>query len=819
MYEIEKAHKKEVILVVDDDPFIRTRYKNILEDAGFEAVTVSDGESAIAGFSDLGPALILLDLAMPGKDGFTTCREIRAIAEGKYTPILMLTGLDDAESIHESFDAGATDFISKDVKPELLVYRLRYMLRNSQNVKDLAESEARLANAQRLARLGYWEWHPLSGTFRGSAELFRMLGFEQSTPFCSFENFLATIESRDRATVRCGLDDAFRNTSMYSCECRIERPDSTLLVVHLQGNADGTAHGKIPFMTGTIQDISESRMAEEDLKLLRDAVECLPIGLTISDLHGKIIYTNPSEAKTHGYTTQELIGQNAGQFAATHRRKPVSPKRLQDIGIWQRESINIRKNGEEFPVRLTSMSVTNLEGNFLGIVTTCEDITTLKNAEQKIHRLAYYDPLTGLPNRRLFLDRLHQALASAKRDETRIGLFFIDLDNFKDINDTQGHDSGDKLLQEVAHRLMHTMRECDTIARIGGDEFVIVLTSVTSQETTAHAAERVLSIFSHSFDIQERQIFCSASIGIAHYPEDGTDTESLYKCADIAMYHAKKEGRSRYRFFSEKMNHKIMHRIALEQSLRRGFEKQEFFLLYQPQWELKTERMTGVEALLRWQNADHALLSPSVFIPIAEENGMIFDLGEWVLRTACNQARSWELAGHRGLKMAVNISGMQLKQPDFLKMIERVLYETGADPLGLEFEFTESVFMGPTEKIIENLMDLKKMGIQLSIDDFGMGYSSLNYLKNFPVDRIKIDRSFIADIGNIDDDAPIVEAIIAMASSLKHRVIAEGVENIDQIQKLLKLGCDEVQGFYLSAPMTAEDVIKRLESSYHPGLP
>jgi len=813
MYEMEHADKKEVILVVDDDLFIRTRYKDILEEAGFEAATVVDGESAIASFPELEPALILLDLTMPGKDGFATCREIRTIPKGKYTPILMLTSLDDAESIHESFQAGATDFISKHVKPELLVYRLRYMLRNSRNMKDLAESEARLANAQRLARLGYWEWHPLSGRFRGSFELFRLLGFEQSTPFCSFENFLATIESSDRDPVRCGLDNAFTDKSVYSCECRIERPDSTVLVVHLQGNAEVTAPGNIPFMTGTIQDISESRMAAEHLKLLRDAVECLPIGLTISDIHGNISYTNPSEAKIHGYTVKELIGKNAGQFAATHRRKPVAPIKLQEIGIWQRESVNIKKNGEEFPVRLTSMAVKNLEGSFLGIVTTCEDITNLKNAEQRIHRLAYYDPLTGLPNRRLFLDRLHQALTFAKRDASKVGLFFIDLDNFKDINDTQGHDSGDKLLQEVANRLMHTMRECDTIARIGGDEFVIVLTSITSQETTVHAAERVMSIFSNSFDMHDRQIFCRASIGIAHYPEDGTDTESLYKCADTAMYHAKREGRSRYRFFSEKMNQKIMHRIALEQSLRLGFERQEFFLLYQPQWELKTERMTGVEALLRWQNADYALLSPAVFIPLMEENGMIFDLGEWVLRTACNQARGWELAGHRGLKMGVNISVMQLKQPDFLAMVERVLHETGVDPLSLDFEFTENVFMGPTDKIMENLMALKKMGIQLSIDDFGMGYSSLNYLKNFPVDRIKIDRSFIADIRNINDDAPIVEAIIAMAKSLKHKVIAEGVENSDQIQKLLKLGCDEVQGFYLSVPTTAEDVIKRFVSS------
>lgn len=694
------THKQPIIMIVDDDMFMRVTFQDALNEAGFLTVTVPDGASAIARFADLQPDLVLLDLVMPDKDGFKTCRELRGIPGGEYTPILVVTGLEDTESIHRAFDAGATDFISKPVSHELLVYRVRYILRASQSMKKLVESKA------------------------------------------------------------------------------------------------------------------EMREVEDQLRMLKEAVDSLPIGITLSDVTGKIIYLNPAEAEMHGYAVDEIIGSEARRFGPYNKRKSFTVENLDEIGVWRRESVNIRKNGDKFPVHLTSIAVRNATGRCLGIVTACEDITIRKETEQKIHHLAYYDTLTGLPNRGTFLDRLHHALEMARREQCKVGLLFIDLDNFKDVNDTKGHDFGDKMLREVAKRLAANMRESDTLARLGGDEFVVILTSVSSQETPAVAAQRVLSIFSRPFLIDGRQIYCSASIGIALYPDDGLDVENLLKSADTAMYHAKDKGRAHYRFFSIEMNQKIMRRVALENSLRLALEREEFFLHYQPQWDLKTSRMTGAEVLLRWQSADFGFLLPSEFIALTENSGLIFSLGEWVLRTACLQIRNWELAGHRGLKIAVNISGQQLRQPDFMEMIGRIIRETGIEPKALELEFTESVIMEKADKTIDILKSLKKLGVQLSIDDFGTGYSSLSYLKHFSIDRIKIDRTFVADINRSADDAAIVQAIISMAHSLNLKVLAEGVENGDHLRFLKERGCDEVQGFYLAMPMAAEELTGSLGGTH-----
>jgi diguanylate cyclase (GGDEF)-like protein/PAS domain S-box-containing protein len=812
--DIEDSKKSAMILIVDDDQMVRSTFQDVLIANGFQTETAPDGNSAISSFTELQPDLILLDLFMPGKDGIMTCQEIRGFPEGKYLPIVMVTGMNDTDLIHRAFEAGATDFIVKPVKPELLVYRVHYMLRASRSIKNLAESEERLASAQRIAQLGNWELNPATGMFWGSDEMLRILGLSQVSPFFSFENFLFTIDPSDRHLVASSLANTFRQRSTCCFEFRVKCPDSSLRVVRLQGHADMEVSGKLPRILGTLQEVTEMRQVEDNLRMLKEAVDCLPIGITLSDVTGKIIYSNPAEADIHGYAPEELVGKEASEFAPQSQRKPLTPDQMNNMGLLKRESVNIRKSGDLFPVQLTSLAVRSSDGRCLGIVTTCEDITSQKETEKKIHRLAYYDALTGLPNRGMFLDRLHQALAFAHREERSVCLVFLDLDNFKDVNDTYGHDFGDKLLKEVADRLNDTMRESDTLARLGGDEFVVILSSVSNHESTANAAQRIMSVFALPFLIDDRKIFCSVSIGIAVYPDDGTDTESLLKCADTAMYHAKEEGRSQYRFFSAEMNQKIMRRVLLENSLRQGLDRQEFFVNYQPQWDLKTSRMVGVEVLLRWQSLDFGLMAPSDFIALTENSGLIFDLGQWVLRTACIQAKTWSLAGFTDLKVAVNISGKQLKQPDFLEMISRVIHETGVTPKSLELEFTESVVMEDAEKTIETLRALKKLGVQLSIDNFGTGYSSLNYLKHFPIDRIKIDRSFVADLDSNNNDAALVEAIISMGHSLNRKVLAEGVENSDQLNFLTRLGCDEVQGFYLALPMTAEDLGKRLGDTH-----
>jgi diguanylate cyclase (GGDEF)-like protein/PAS domain S-box-containing protein len=685
----ECANRKPVILIVDDDRLMQVVLQDVLTAAGFEVTSVEDGVSALHNISSVLPDLVLLDMIMPGKDGCETCRDIRTLPGGEYLPVLMITGLNSADSIHRAFEAGATDFITKPISAELLAHRVRYMLRASQNVNRLAESQARL-------------------------------------------------------------------------------------------------------------------------EMLKVAVDSLPIGITFSDVDGIIIYSNPAEAQMHGYEVCELIGKEARKFSTNDRGRPLAVEHLKELGVWRRESVNVRKNGEEFSAHLTSISVRDSEGHYLGIITTCEDISYRKVAEEKIHQLAYYDIVTGLPNRGMFLERLHQILLQAQRDRDKVNLLFLDLDNFKDVNDTQGHDVGDKLLRSVAERLSACMRDSDVLARLGGDEFVVVCPSVTSQESVATVVQRIMAIFNDPFEIEGRQLYTSASIGIAVYPDDSLDASTLFRCADTAMYQAKNDGRAQFRFFSAELNQKIMQRVALENNLRLGLEKQEFFLHYQPLWDVKTSKMTGVEVLLRWQSSDYGLMQPSTFISLLEDSGLINNVGEWVLRSACNQMREWTIEEHRDLKMAVNISGKQLKHPKFLEMLTTIIQETGIDPMTLELEFTESVIMENVENTVEIFRKLKEMGIKLSIDDFGTGYSSLNYLKHFPVDRIKIDKSFVADVYHNDSDAAIIEAIVSMAQSLSLRVVAEGVENSDQLRSLTKLGCDEVQGYYLAMPMHAEELAENL---------
>ena len=486
-------------------------------------------------------------------------------------------------------------------------------------------------------------------------------------------------------------------------------------------------------------------------------------------------------------------------------------EKLEKYGAWRRESVNRRKGGEEFPVQLSSVAVRGSQGECLGVITACEDITERKKNEAQIHQLAYYDNLTGLPNRALFLDRLQKALALTDRSDTQVAVLFLDLDNFKDINDTQGHDFGDSLLKEVARRLSGCIRAADTLARLGGDEFVVMLAATDSQGTASITAVRILETFRTPFDLEGRRIYAGISIGIAIYPDDAPDQEGLLRSADTAMYEAKARGRQNFQFFSARMNREIVEKVALESALWQALEREELSLFYQPQWDLQTGRHCGVEALLRWRHPELGEIPPSRFIPLAEGSGQIFRLGEWVLRSACAQASAWAGAGCRVGRVAVNISGHQLRQPDFPDLIGCVLADTGLDPANLELEFTESVLMDHAEQTVMVLQALKGMGVQLSIDDFGTGYSSLSYLKHFPVDRIKLDRSFVAGIGRDLGDAAIVAAVIALARTLKIRVLAEGVETRPQLEFLQDHGCSEVQGYLLGAPMPGLELVRWLE--------
>ncbi len=437
-----------------------------------------------------------------------------------------------------------------------------------------------------------------------------------------------------------------------------------------------------------------------------------------------------------------------------------------------------------------------------------------QEADREIKQLAYYDTLTGLPNRTLLADRLDQAISRARREGHEVGVMFLDLDRFKSVNDTLGHASGDELLRVTARRLRESVRQSDTVARLGGDEFVVVLPELNHEEGVAGVAQKMLRDLAHPVMFGEHEVIATASIGIAVYPHDGADAGTLLRHADIAMYQSKERGKNTYQFFSQEMNARVQERLMLETSLRRALERDEFFVLYQPQLDLRSGRMIGMEALLRWKHPEFGVMTPDKFIPVAEETGLILNIGAWVLETACRQTDLWKEQGFSSLRLAVNISGRQFNHPCFIDMLDHVLEKTGFDPAGLELELTESTIMENADMTIMTLTDIKVRGVNLAIDDFGTGYSSLSYLKHFPFDRLKIAQSFVRDVTADPDNAAIVDAVIAVAHSLNIKVIAEGVETRQQLDFLYARQCDELQGYYFGRPIDVEKFTDLLRAGF-----
>lgn len=698
-----------LVLAIDDDSTIQLLVKATLEQAGFRVEQAENGCKGLELFEQLQPDMVLMDVMMPEMDGFAASAEIRRRPDGVTVPILMMTGLDDHESIDQAFVAGATDFITKPINYTLLGHRVRYLLRASAAMRDLLDSERRLAAAQHIARLGHWDWSPGQNTLHLSAEVCQVIGLGTTSRQVALQELLDHVVEKDRPQVRAWFAEILE-----------------------QAQASGINHWILN--------------ASAEARYIRQQVEPL------LDESGRIV---------------RLYG-------------------------------------------------------------TLQDITELQRAEERIRQLAFIDSLTQLPNRELFKDRLTEALKRAKRHNRSVGLLFLDLDHFKRINDTLGHSVGDLLLQATAERLQASLRDSDTvshtdtdseetIARLGGDEFTVLLPEVRRTEDVALVAERIQKNLSQPLVLAGHEVFITPSIGIAVFPNDGEEPGTLIKNADMAMYLAKRQGRNLYRFYDPTLNEAALRRLTMESQLRRAIEQNDLYLHYQPQMDLPSGRISGVEALLRWKNAMLGLVSPMDFIPLAEETGLIVPIGEWVLRTACRQAKIWQDEGINLERMAVNISVLQFVQPSFPSLVARVLAETGLEPQALELEITETLLMKDPEGATDTLQALKKLGVQLAIDDFGTGYSSLSRLKQLPIDRLKIDKAFVSEVNTQPDDAAIATAVIAMADSMGLRVIAEGVENEAQLRFLKSRNCDEVQGYYLSKPLPVHE-ISQIFHQYQEGV-
>ncbi len=555
------------------------------------------------------------------------------------------------------------------------------------------------------------------------------------------------------------------------------------------------------------KEIRNRRMTEAKLRLSSKIIKSSNEAIMITDLQGNIVDVNPAFTQMTGYSRGEVLGKNP-RIMKSDRHPPDFFRnmwqKLIENGQWHGEVWDRRKSGELFAKLLSLSTVRNGFGRPEFYVGIFSDITKIKETEQRLERLAHYDPLTSLPNRVLFRDRLKQALIRSERTGMSTAVMFLDLDRFKNINDTMGHPAGDELLVEAARRLQACVRRSDTVARIGGDEFILVLSDFADVRSLAFLGRKIISQLSAPFALGEREVFITCSIGIAVYPTDGQDVDGLLQNADTAMYHAKERGKGRFQFFSEDMNVRAIDRLELETSLRVALQNDEFVLHYQPQIDLTTGRISGAEALIRWKRPHSDPVFPDRFIPLAEETGLINEIGDWVLSEACRQMLNWQRMGMDGIRVAVNMSGRQLKDTDVVESVHRVLEESGLNPDLLELEITESTLMHERDEAVNVLHRLKDMGVGISIDDFGTGYSSLSYLKRLPIDRLKIDRSFIKDVTSDLDDEAIVKAVMAVAHSLNLKVVAEGVETQEILEFLKYHHCDEAQGYLFSRPVPPE---------------
>ena len=694
-------NSRAIVLVVDDDEMVRLLARETLEQSGFRVEEVKDGSEALAAFARFRPDIVLLDVMMPGKDGYATCTEIREFPGGDDTQVLMMTGLNDIESIKRAYDVGSTDFITKPINWMVLGYRVHYMLRAKQAVDSLRRNEARFIDIQRIGHIGSWEWNIIGNEFYCSEELFRIFTVDAIGFDATYESFLNSVHPLDREYVATSIDEALLGRKTYNIDYRILLPNGEERVVHAEAEVSRNEKGRPFWMAGIMQDITER-----------------------------------------------------------------------------------------------------------------------KQAEAQIYNLAYFDSLTGLPNRLLFKEHLAHALNHAIRTKRVAAILFLDLDRFKYINDTLGHSIGDKLLQGVAERLLICVRRSDTVgrdeggdlnssvARLGGDEFTVLLNDITNVQDAARVSQRIISAVSQPFNLDSHEVTVTTSIGISLFPNDGNDIVTLIKNADTAMYYAKDLGRNNFQFYTQSMNASTLERLALENHLRKALERDEFILYYQPQFDILTEEIIGVEALIRWKHQELGMVSPADFIPLAEETGLIIQIDEWVMRTACVQLRRWQGDGLPDITVSVNLSGQHFIRENLLETVAGIIKETGLDPRFLELELTEGVVMKNAKETVSTLRALKEMGLHIAIDDFGTGYSSLSYLKRFPIDTLKIDRSFVQEITTDSDSAAITNAIIAMAHSLKLRVLAEGVETEEQLAFLRDHGCHALQGFLFSKPLPYDELVR-----------
>lgn len=657
-----------------------------------------------------------------------------------------------------------------------------------------------LADAQKLSHIGSWSFDLESGKLDWSEELFRIFELKPDQVEPSFSLIDTLIHPDDVDCADIGLEKTRKN-GIFDEYYRLSLSQGKIKYVKDRRELKRDISGRL-IVQGTVQDITAQKQAEMSLHLYADVFHHSREAILITDKNNRILAINEAFTRTMGYTIDDLRGKGPNVLSAGGTSNHIYEslwRALKSDGFWQGELTDRRKDGSTYPKWVSISASHDENGEILNYVASFTDISEIKATQERVYYLAHHDSLTGLLNRFSLEERLSQALNAASRNKHHIAVMFIDMDRFKVVNDTLGHQAGDVLLIEVSKRLKGAVRESDIVARVGGDEFVVVLTSMTDDFRAVRSATAILQSLTQAYNISNRQVFSSPSIGISIFPADGVETETLMKNADIAMYHAKAQGRNNYQFFTESLNTFASQRLELETDLRRAIELKQFELFYQPQ--IRTQDMTiyGCEALVRWRHPELGLVAADKFVPLAEETKLIVPIGDWVLEEACRQHRRWRNECNRRVRIAVNLSAQQLRLPDLVERIERLMNQYGLSGSDLELEVTESVAMSDPKLAIEILGRIRSLGIDLAIDDFGTGYSSLAYLKLLPIQTLKLDRTFVSGISS--SDGAISAATLALAHNLGLKVVAEGVENRAQRDFLIGLKCDYLQGYLFAKPM------------------
>ncbi|MCQ4318046.1 EAL domain-containing protein [Stutzerimonas zhaodongensis] len=679
---------------------------------------------------------------------------------------------------------------------------------------ELRESETRLTLAMEASKLGMWDWDLVNGEVHHS-KMDVLFGVGQSDRLRLAEQQRPELHAEDGPRVRRDLIAHLKGeTETYTVQYRALQHDGNSVWIEDRGRViERSADGRALRMIGTRRDISESRRQAEQLRLAATVFEAAGEGMAIMDPEYRLLAVNQACCTLSGYTREELIGQSVALLASSEdsrQQYAAIRARLVTDGSWEGELIETRKSGEVYPQWAQLRVVRDSQGNVSNVVAFVSDLSVRRQVEERLRYLTHFDELTGLANRTLLKERLHAACERSRSRSRGLAVFYLDLDRFKVLNESLGHDAADQLLREVSRRLSTTLSDADTIARLSGDEFVVVLEGYGSLANLAHSGSHLLSRLRKPILIGDQELVVSASIGVSLMPDNSREAATLLLQANMAMQHAKHLGGNTLQFFTDRLQVSSLDNLKMENQLRRALEDGQLEVFYQPRLNVAEDRLDAAEALVRWRHPQKGLIAPGFFIPLAEETGLIIPLGEFVLRQACKQARQWQLEGVAEIRVSVNLSVKQLRQGNFVSLVRQVLEETGLPADRLELELTESQLLDDIDNAINISRQLRALGVKLAIDDFGTGYSSLSYLKRFPVDFVKIDRSFISELDQVGEDSAIVRAIIAMVHSLELKVVAEGVETQAQMDFLKAHGCDEMQGYLISRPVPVDEFVKLL---------